>query len=194
MIKLTQTQINILNKPNIEAFYCLQIKKGNTFKRLSTYFRDITLSDGRIFTANSKIAILDPPRISTQVDREQYSIGLTDPDFEFGFLSEQGLVGCPIEVLLVFINPDTNLPITNINDVLLMYRGQIDFTRYQIETQELGEVMYTINCASPIANLEATKAFYNSRSFMRNNINPSDSAFDHVYQGTGKIRLKWGRI
>lgn len=193
MIKLTQTQIDILNQDSIEAFYCVQISKLNNIKRFSTYFRDITLSDGRVFIGNSKLVSLEAPKVSTEVDRERYTITLADPDFEFGYLSEQGLVGTPIEILLVLIDPLTKLPITNVNEVFTVYRGQIDNTKYQVSLESIGEVIYTIDCASPVANLDAIKPYYSSRTYVRENVNSSDSSFDQVYQGSGKIRLKWGR-
>jgi hypothetical protein len=205
MIKLTTFQINTLSKSSVEAFYIVEVGYktnevvlGNTvwqtdYKRLSTFQRDITLSDGRTFIGNSPIIELQPPKISSVVDREQYIITLADVNYEYGVLSENNLVGMPAQVGIVFIDYDTKEPNLDANEVLIVYKGQIDAASYLIETSEIGSTVYKLACASPVANLEAVKSFYTSKSFLKDKIRSDDVSFDQVAQGTGSLRLKWGR-
>jgi hypothetical protein len=205
MIKLTTFQINTLSKSSVEAFYIVEIGYKTTevilgnavwqtnYKRLSTFQRDITLSDGRTFIGNSPIIELQPPKISSVVDREQYVITLADVSYEYGVLSENNLVGMPAQVGIVFIDYDTKEPNLNANEVLIVYKGQIDAASYLIETSEIGSTIYKLACASPVANLEAVKSFYTSKSFLKDKIRSDDVSFDQVAQGTGSLRLKWGR-
>jgi len=206
MIKLTTFQINTLSKSSVEAFYIVeigykttQVILGNTvwqtdYKRLSTFQRDITLSDGRTFIGNSPIIELQPPKISSVVDREQYVITFADVSYEYGVLSENNLVGMPAQVGIVFVDYDTKEPNLNANEVLIVYKGQIDAASYLIETSEIGSTIYKLACASPVANLEAVKSFHTSKSFLKDKIRSDDVSFDQVAQGTGSLRLKWGRV
>lgn len=197
MRTLNATQQAILQQPVIEAFYILQIEipaGSNNFKRLSTYFTDIALSDGRVFTGNSGIVSIDPPQASTSVDTEKYTIVIADPDFNLGFFSENGIIGAPAEVRLVLINNVTKLPETTLANTILVYKGQVDSTSYKVGTSPLGESLFNITCGSPVSNLSAVKSVYASKTFMREKINTADSSFDQVYQGSGKIRVKWGKI
>jgi hypothetical protein len=197
MRTLTAVQIAILNSPVIEAFYTVQIEipagSGN-FKRFSTYYTDVALSDGRIFTANTNIVKIDLPKISTSVDSSKYTIAFSDPEFSLGLYAEGGIVGAPAEVRLVLINQTTGLPETTVANTILVYKGQVDSTGYQINTSELGESTFVLVCGSPVSNLSAIKSVYASKTFMREKINVNDSCFDQVYQGSGKIRLKWGKV
>lgn len=206
MIKLTTFQSNTLSKSSVEAFYIVEITYkteevvlGNSvwqtnYKRLSTFQRDITLSNNKTFIGNSPIIQLEPPKISSEVDREQYTITFADVNYEYGVLSENNLIGMPVEVGIIFIDYDTKQPNLNSNEVLIVYRGQIDSASYAIDTSESGSVIYKLSCASPIANLEAVKPFYTSKSFMKDKIKADDTSFDQVAQGTGALRLKWGRV
>lgn len=206
MIKLTTFQTNTLSKNSVEAFYIVeigfrsqQVVLGNLvwqtdYKRISTYQRDITLSDGRTFLGNAPIIELQPPKISSEVDREQYTITLADVSYEYGELSENNLVGMPAQVGLILIDYETKEPNLNVNEVLIVYKGQIDSASYSIDTSEAGSVIYKLACASPIANLDAVKAFHTSKSFMKDKIKSDDISFDQVAQGTGALRFKWGRV
>jgi hypothetical protein len=203
MINLTNFQTDVLSRDLVEAFYILQIEYKYTlnytswttsYKRLSTFNRDITLSDGRTYLGNAPLIELQPPKISSEVDREQYVITLADVNYEFGPLSENNLVGMPVEVGIVFIDPISKLPNLSASEVLIVYKGQIDSSSYSIDTSEIGATIYKLSCASPVADLDSTKPFYSSKSFMREKIKASDSSFDQVAQGTGTLRLKWGRV
>ena len=182
MIKLTNFQSNTLARDSVNAFYIIEIGYksqevvlGNlvwqtNYKRLSTSLADITFSNGKTYTGKAPILSLQPPRISSEVDREQYLISIADPEYEYGVLSENNLVGMPVKVGIVFINPDTEQPNLDYDEVLLVYKGQIDAASYSIDTNETGTIIYKLACASPVANLDAVKPFYTSKSFIQEKI------------------------
>lgn len=188
MIQFSQTLVNILNQPSIEAFYLVDILGYRT----TNYYTNITLSNNETFLSDGKLLSVTPPKLSTVVDRELYNITFADPNFEYGQFAEAGLVGQPVSVRLCVVDPVTELPLTNINDTILVYKGRVDSANYSIDTNEVGSTQFNVNCASPMANLEGVKAFYGSKQFIRN-LNSNDSSFDQVYEGAGTLAMKWGK-
>jgi hypothetical protein len=39
-----------------------------------------------------------------------------------------------------------------------------------------------------------TRSFDGNRTFVKERIDPTDMAFDYVYEGGGRVRLKWGKV
>jgi hypothetical protein len=194
MITLTTAQTIILEQTGVESFYIIKISGPFFTKRISSYFRDITVSTGEVYTGNSEILSIQTPQISTTVDREQYTVVLGDSNFEYAALAEDSFVGALFEVRLVLVDPATDLPLTNLSETIILYRGQVDSVSIKSDLSEIGENTFSIVGASPLASLDASKPFYTSKSFIREKVLTTDSCFDQVYQGSGKIRLRWGKI
>lgn len=194
MITLTSTQNNILQQNIVESFYAIKISGPSVTKKICNYFTDVTLSNSDVYLGNKEILTIQPPQITTTVDREQYTVVLADPEFEYGSLAEDNFVGSEFEVRLILINPSTKLPVTDINETLILYKGQVDAVSFKADLSEIGENTFTIIGASPLASLDAVKPFYSSKTFLREKVLATDSAFDQVYQGSGKIRIKWGKV
>jgi hypothetical protein len=188
MITLSPRIIALLSHPVIEPFYLVQID-GNT--RLTTYPAEIALSDGKVYIPGHLVS-LDPPKLSSSVDREAYKITIADPNMEYGAMFEDGMVGVDVEVRVGFIDQETGLPELDANNTFLIYKGVTDGLSYQINIEEVGESIATITCTSPMANLDMAKPFHTSKDFIRN-LNPADSSFDQIYEGAGTVQLKWGK-
>ena len=80
MIALSPRLISMLSQPAIEPFYLVQIGAGT---RLTSYLSELVLSDERVFLPGDLVS-LDPPRLSSSVDREAYKITIADPRMEYG--------------------------------------------------------------------------------------------------------------
>jgi hypothetical protein len=185
MIQLNQTIMNLLSQPTIEAFYLIDFLNY----RLTNFYRDLQV-DGITFTNSVGILSVSPPKLSTSVDRETCTIVLDDPQFQFGQVAEQNLVGTSLRIRFAFVNQNTKQPDTN--NTLLVYRGVIDQVTYAVESGGVGSSQFGIICSSPMANLDATRAFYAGKQFIRN-LNSEDSSMDQVYEGAGSLLLKWGK-
>jgi len=194
MIKLTALQQSLLAQSVVRSFYTIKIEAPSTTLKMSTFYREFTLSTGDTYTPNCPLVEVQPPQISSSVDREQFSISLADPAFESGLLAEAGLIGSKIEIRIVFLDISNDLPYSDINESLIVYKGQIDAVSYKIDNAEIGSVLYTISCASPMAKLDMAKPYYTSKTFIRENVLSTDSSFDQIYQGSGSVRLKWGKL
>ena len=192
MIQLTTRLQELLSSNSIEVFYLLKLGDEYT----TTYYRDVVFN-GSTYLANNRILALDAPQVNSIVDREQYKITLADPGFDLGaqvsgVVAGKGLVGTPVELRSAFVDQTNSLPELAPANTFIVYKGLIDAGAYQIKTSEQGEVLLTISCVSPIADLDAVKTIYTSKEYARRR-NPNDTAFDQIYLGSGVINLKWGR-
>lgn len=187
MITFSTPISNLLQGVSIESFYCVQI---GTY-RTTSYHSDITV-DGNLFLSDGKLVSVDPPNISTEVDREIFKVTLTDSNFQLANTFQSGMVGASFEVKILFINPATNLPYTNSNDILIVYKGIIDNISIGVQPSNIGEVSITVSGASPMNDLDLVKNFYTSKEFIRSRY-PEDSCFDQIYEGSGPVNLKWGK-
>jgi hypothetical protein len=194
MITLSANLAALINANNITFFNTLKIfdKAGVVLRAITTHNSDITLFDGVTYVADGTIISLDPPTLNTTVDREQYKIQLADPNFAEGVALEAGLIAKFCEVRLCFLNPSSGLPYTSEVDTFIVYAGRIDETNYIIKTEELGESVLQLVCASPVADLEHKKGIFLSRDFVRNRY-LDDACCDSIYEGSGSLAAKWGK-
>jgi hypothetical protein len=188
MISFTPTVQNILSQISIESFYLVKV---GTYKS-TNHFSNLTLSNGETYVADGKLASVDSPRLSATVDREIYKVSFVDNDYSLSYLVDSNLVGADFEVRISFIDPVTKLPVSDISDTLLAYKGIVDAGGYSLKLDSIGEVVLQISGASPVADLDATRTFYGSRDHVRS-ISPNDSSFDQVYEGSGAVNIKWGK-
>lgn len=188
MITFSTAIQNILAQPVVEEFHLVRI--GNY--RTTSYFYNITLSNGDVYLADGKLVGVDTPRLSSTVDRELYKVTLADNDYSLSTVVEGSFVGLPFEVRIGFVDQTTKQPLTTITDTLLAYKGIIDSGGYSINPADVGDVILQVTGASPMADLDATRTFYGSKDFIRS-LAPNDSSFDQVYEGSGPVSLKWGK-
>ena len=178
----------ILQEPIKEGFYLVKIGDYTT----TSFYRDLTTSDGVVYLADGRLASVEPPQLSTVVDRALYKVQLVDPGMEFGPMVEANLVGKSMTVRAGFLDMKTGQPLLNIEDTILIYGGTVDSAGYTVETGEQGQSILAINGSSPMGDLDSKRVFYTSRDYIRGR-NPTDSCFDQVYTGSGSVNLKWGK-
>jgi hypothetical protein len=152
----------------------------------------IALADYNYFS-DATLVTIDPPQMSTNVDREQYKITLADPMLEKMTSVRNNLVGKVLEGRLGFVNHYTGTPYLEIADCPIVYKGRIDGASYLIKTNEFGESILQITGSSPMRNLDMKKSLFISRDFVRQR-DATDSSCDQIYEGSGAITLKWGKI
>ena len=177
-----------------DAFYLLRIRKGDgtLIRATTTHFTNVTMENGVTYLADDYLHSVDAPHISSVVDREQFKIALVDPSFLNGVDAERGYLGKRLELIMGFLNPATGQPYTNMVDTLTLYKGQIDSSGFKINTIDLGESLFAISGASPMAALEMARNGLMTKEETRTR-NPRDSSMDLVFEGSGAVALKWGR-
>lgn len=91
-----------------------------------------------------------------------------------------------------------NEPILNSVDLIVIYSGYIDKVQYAID--EENGVILELECASPMASLDALNVFYSTTNSLKQRV-PSeqwaaapDTAFDNVSLGGRSQEILWGKI
>ena len=187
MIYFTPRVVELLNNPRVQIFYCVSI--GN--EHHTTLYSEVTIG-GITYLPTGRISALDPPQMTSTVDREVYKISLINHDMSMGLKFDNGMVGTPVTVIVGFVDPVTNLPETNAGNTFIVYSGEIDSTSCRIDSSN-GESTSSISCTSPMNSLDLTRGFYSSRESIRA-INGNDSCFDQIYEGAGQVFLYWGKV
>jgi len=184
----------IIASGRAEGFYFFHIleQNGSVVRASTTHWASFIASNGVTYDADDYIVSVDPPQLSTTVDRENYKIALADPDFYEAAKAENGMVGKRFEARFGFLDLETGLPLANLGDSLIVYKGKIDGMSASITLEEAGESLTTISCASPVMSLDMHKGIYLSRDNVRAR-NPKDACCDDIYTGSGSLTFKWGR-
>jgi hypothetical protein len=190
MITIAPHILSMLQAGTIRTFYLVKIQG---LLNTTDFSMDISFNS-ETYWSDSRLVNIEPPQLSSVVDRELYKLVLADPDMSLSPTVEANLVGKQVSVwlgLTDFLTQATTLVCSPSNSILI-YRGQVDSASYSYNTTALGEALLTIACASPVADLDMKKPFWTSKEFIET-INPGDRAFDLVNQGSAKINLRWGK-
>lgn len=203
MRKISTVIANVIDQPNVMPFFLVSIGDMNLY--LTTLQYDVVMSDGQTYLSDGGLVSVDPPRLSSVVDRESYKITIADPDFEFRTFLDNGAVGSELSVRVGFLNALTETligsdgvevthyhPFKDLRDTIYAYKGAIDSHSYNIDFSN-NEVMLTLEGSSPLANLDQVRAFYTSKDQM-NQVNKNDTSMNEVYKGSGELTLKWGKV
>jgi len=194
--------LTLVNQPEIEYFYCVEIVASGPngwswSKRDTSYTSDISIN-GYTYLANNGLAAVDPPRQSSVVDRESYKISYLDPEFLFRSIFEAGVIGASVHVFSVFINKTQGIlgdanpgnPLVNSEDTITVYKGIVDTHGYT--TNDGGDVIVSIEGASPMASLGMTKVMITSPDSVKQR-SSGDTSYDKVLTGSRDINLLWGK-
>jgi hypothetical protein len=201
MINFSVNVRNALSQEVVDVFYMLRILNydGSIMYSTTNYFMDIQLQNAGVdlvgynYSSDATLISIDPPQMNTNVDREQYKITLADPMLSKMSSVRNNLVGRVLEGRLGFVNHSTGFPYLEIADCPIVYKGRIDGASYLIKTNELGENILQITGSSPMRNLDSKKSLFISRDFVRQR-DANDSSCDQIYEGSGAITLKWGKV
>jgi hypothetical protein len=188
-----------LGSGNIKYFFLVTI---NNMHYTNAPF-NITMSNGITYFSDGGLSGVEPPRLSSSVDRASYRVIFSDSQFQFRSLFEEGITGKPIEVRVGFFNAlfeeildsnntpvDTGQIFYDIRDSFLSYRGVVDTYSYSIDPNE--SVTVVIEGSSPMADLDLVRSFYTNKDTL-NQYDSTDNSFDKVHEGSGVLKLRWGK-
>jgi hypothetical protein len=196
MIILSPTVTAIINSNLMTFFYLVTLK--NDMRFTSAPF-DITMQDGHTYFADSGLIGVEPPRASSVVDRATYKIAFADPSQSFKDYFESGATGDDVIVRLGFFNTlgyatDSTAPgafFRQLENTIIVYKGVVDSQTFNIDFGQ-GEITATIECSSPMADLDLIRSFFTNKDSMRTR-NPNDTAFDQVFDDASEVQYKWGK-
>jgi hypothetical protein len=195
MILLSDTVKNLIVLDRIKYFFLVSI--GN--KHYTSNPSNITLSNGTTYISDGGLTNVDPPNFSSTVDRSTYSVSFSDVSSELKSYFEEGATGDSFIVRIGFYNTldvvtdgvEIGGIFTQITNTILIYKGVVDTQSYSLSFDN-GGLTAKIEGSSPMADLDLVNPFYTNKDSMKQ-INPNDTAFDKVFDGSGQIKLKWGK-
>ena len=185
MIELTTSQQALLTDPLAEDFFCVQIKDI-----FATSHHSQVTTQAYTFVPSGILAQIAPPETSSSVDRSLYEVTLVDSHADHVGLYEQDLIGSVLHVQIGFVDPATGLP--DIDSLFTLYKGIVQGFDVTFETEVEGQIVLKVTGSNPMAALDGTSSFYTNRASARA-LNPVDSAFDQVYEGSRSLTLLWGK-
>jgi hypothetical protein len=197
MVKLSSVVQQIIESQRIKFFFLVQLGTDKFFTSLPF---DITMDNGITYSSDSGLLGVEPPKASSTVDRAAYSVGFSDVNFLFKNYFEQGATGDNLLVRVGFFNTlgsttdstPVGEPFTKIEHTVLSYRGAVDTQKYTVDLSN-NEVIATIEGSSPMADLDLVKPYFTSKEGVKSK-NSADTSFDQVFDGSGQIKLKWGKV
>jgi len=188
MIEFSEAIQVLLAGRSSEAFYLVKI--GNSFR--TSHSSNVTVGSDT-YIADGSILEVTPAEFSSVTDKQEFSVAVADVD---NFLSDKitaGIIGLKVEARIGFINPATGVAFTSYADTFFLYRSAVDRVELQIATGSRGKRNFVIVCTSPLHDLDQIRAVYTSQDYA-NSVLPGDTSYSQVYQGSGQINLKWGKL
>ena len=160
----------------------------NSTYHLTSYSRDIDYG-GNTYTSDGGLFEIDTPKLSSIIDREAYKVIVADLDDAMLADIRANVVGKDITVRLGFIDPDTNQPLLEPQNILYVYRGFVDSPEV---VNNWESKLASIEGTSPMADLDMVNSYVTSRDSLKQR-NNNDTSFDEIYDSS-ELDLKWGKV
>lgn len=224
MRALSDTVKTLLTFPSIKLFYLINISalikvvQSNNQNQVVHVFEEqfhtsvpggVTMRVGNadhFYTDDHGLLHIDPPRMSSVVDRESYKITYADPTFIWRDFFEQGIGRTNIIVRVGFYNmvpENDNLvinsggaviprgyPLTGFEDTIVLFSGSTDTPSYSIDAD--GEASFTLECSSPMGPLGLNRMLLTTQDSLKAR-HATDTSFKQVLLGSKGIDLVWGK-
>jgi len=165
-----------------EPYLLLDMEFASGTVRLTNSAFDIQ-AGGNTYVADGGLTSIDPPKLTSILDREVYRIKLVDFSNEFKAYFDASALGTSVTVTLGISG--------NYTDLDTVYKGRIDGVSIETNPEE-GTKDAIIECSSPFAALERTNNRMTDKNYQRN-IDSTDSSMDLVYATAKDVELKWGK-
>lgn len=209
MKKFSPISTALISSGVYSSYHIVALALPSQTLRFTTTPYDLVVG-GVTYLADNQLRSMDQPRLSDAVDRELFKLSFVDHQFTFGPLAAQmlksrvsvygGLFNTTGEVLVDSSsqNIQPGKPINNLADMFCLYRGFADSVGYTI-SEEDGAIFH-IDCAAPVANLDALRSFYTTQDSLRQRVSVADwtaapdTAFDNIAIGGNTKEILWGKI
>ena len=163
-------------------YLILQMEFASGTVRLTNLPYNIVVG-GNSYLADGGLTQLEPPKLTSVLDKEVYKIKLVDFDDTYKAYFDSGALGTMVTVSMGIEG--------NVSDIDTLYKGRIDGMTIETDSAE-GTKDAIIECASPFAALDRTNDRQTDKNTQRN-IDSTDSCMDAVYAASKSVELKWGK-
>ena len=176
----------VLDSDLIDYAFLIKLNFTNDYYLTSNSY-DVVY-EGDTYLANSGLFDFDSPKFSTVVDRESYTVVVSDVFNDLLAEFKVNVIGKPITVYMALRDANGDL-LTDPDDVLMIYKGTVDKPSI---TNDFEEKLATLEGTSPMSDLDLVKTFMTSKDGMDQR-SATDTSFDEVYDGS-EITIKWGKV
>lgn len=177
------------NYSSFKYFFLIKLELGTTTYRFTSYHSDLTITGDGTYTSDGGLFEVESPKFSSILDREAYRVIITDLVDELSNKFKQGVIGEPITVKVGIIDPATNEPLINSDDLIFIYKGYVDSPSIENSWDSKTAV---IEGTSPMADLDQVNVTMVSKDGM-DQLSQSDTSYDNIYDDQ-EIQLKWGKV
>jgi hypothetical protein len=211
MIVLSQHNRDILAGPNAFAILMVCILKNDDslLYASTTHYQDLLNVPANVvfpgvdvknefgetvtfipYLADGTLVSLAPPTLSTSVDREQYSMMMTDQTLLSYAANTWGMIGLRFRVTAVF--SDGTTPSFTSENMLTVYAGRISGVTHNQSMGTAGESLIKITAGSPMYGLDQKNGIFFSDPKIKER-NKKDTCAEHVYVTSRNYALHWGK-
>ena len=154
--------------------------------RMTDAPHSVTL-DGLTYEPIGALISVTPPQANGLIDRDLFSIRLSDPYFVFKENLEQESTGVPVSIkVAAYVN---NRIVT---ESLSVYEGFLSTAEVNIEGDaDAPEPVTTLTCVGPFAKLYQITGRTTSPNNQKER-HPNDTAFDRSFDVENEATLRWG--
>ena len=195
----------LLALDNISYFYLITIGPFKNASDVITTLRHTPVAGGITiggiaYSDNNYLVSVDPPRMSSTVDKDSYKIVYADNNYYWRPIFERGFSGAPVIIAVGFYNTSPGVlggaqrgePLLSATDTFIVYSGFSDQNSYQIDMQDNGEILVTLECSSPMGSLALSRVLVTTDDNLRQRF-PNDNSFEQVFLGSKGIDVLWGK-
>jgi hypothetical protein len=143
------------------------------------------------FISDSSLLGLDPPVLTSNIDRQQFKITFSDIDFSMAEQFSSNYMGRGAYVRMASLSSSKEAP-TSLSQTMLVYEGIVEHFSVDIDPGMSGSSKLTLSCSNPMADLDARRPYKTTADHMSKRY-PGDTSFDNVHQVSRQISLRWGR-
>lgn len=159
--------------------------------RLTGLPYDITMSDSRVFTSDTRLVAADPLRTASVLDRSEYKVIISDPQRTTETLLNAKGFSCPLTVWAGFYNSSTGQPVNTWADTMTIYSGLID--SWSLEATPGETLLLLVQGTNPMGMLDWNNPFYSSPTGVKR-YRPNDTSMDFIGAlNQEEVTVRWGK-
>jgi hypothetical protein len=178
---------SIIDSGNIRFFYLIDLTFNSTY-RLTSYGTNIVY-DSNTYISDGGLFEIDTPKLSSVIDREAYRVVIADLSNALLNDIRSNVVGKDMLVRLGFIDPDTDQPLLQTENILHVYKGFADTPEV---VNNWDTKIASIEGTSPMADLDMVNSYVTSRDSIKQR-SSTDTSFDEIYDNS-ELEIKWGKV
>jgi len=176
----------VIDSDDIRFAFLIKLEFNSNYY-LTSYHRDLSYN-GNTYLADGGLYEFDSPKFSSVVDRESYTVVISEVVDLMSAEFRANVVGKPISVFVALLDTNGD-PLLGTADVLSVYKGYVDSPSI---TNDFDQKLAIIEGTSPMSDLDMVRSFMSSKSGMDQR-SLTDTSFDEIYENK-EISVKWGKI